>query len=105
MIEHFEVLAEICKAQQVYLKPEVCTESMSNSPTPASASTEIQATVVDESQFFAVKDIVREARAGLKGDTAEELFSALRETQFANDHQRQLIINACGTYLLNNCHE
>ena len=59
----------------------------------------------DDNNFFPVSDIVREARAGLKGETAEEVFAALNSCEAASDHHRQLIINACGTHLLNTCHE
>lgn len=57
----------------------------------------------DSTKFFKVMDNVREARASIKSETADDLISSVKHADFANEHQCQLFLNACGTYLMNHC--
>lgn len=112
-IDDFEALAELCKVEQIYLK---AAENVTQSDTASSSAQDIlrctsdqvfvpNPITPDKEDVFPICDIVREARAGLKGETAEEVFAALNSCDAASDHHRQLVINACGTHLLTNCHE
>lgn len=56
---------------------------------------------MDVNNFFQVIDIVRETRATIKSESADELIASVKNVDVANEHQFQLFLNACGTHLMN----
>lgn len=108
VLDDLEALAELCKVEKIYLKE---AENVTQSDSASSSAQDISRCISDQvfvpnpiipekEDVFPIFDIVREARARLKGKMAEEVFATLNSCDAASDHHPLILTLAERTYLL-----